>query len=90
MKSNADISIAYQIHGNKENPVILIIQGLGMPLTATPPEIIDELVARGYCLLLVDNRDIGHSHIIDEKIQNNDLVSISILEPFQKLMLSIH
>ena len=70
MKSNADISIAYQIHGNKENPVILIIQGLGMPLTATPPEIIDELVARGYCLLLVDNRDIGHSHIIDEKIPN--------------------
>ena len=70
MKSNADISIAYQIHGNKENPVILIIQGLGMPLTATPPEIIDELVAREYCLLLVDNRDIGHSHIIDEKIPN--------------------
>ena len=70
MKSNADISIAYQIHGNKENPVILIIQGLGMPLTATPPEIIDELVSRGYCLLLVDNRDIGHSHIIDEKIPN--------------------
>ncbi|MFL2482126.1 MAG: alpha/beta fold hydrolase [Woeseiaceae bacterium] len=70
MKSNADISIAYQIHGNKENPVILIIQGLGMPLTATPPEIINELVARGYCLLLVDNRDIGHSQIIDEKIPN--------------------
>ena len=70
MKSNADISMAYQIHGNKENPVILIIQGLGMPLTATPPEIINELVARGYCLLLVDNRDIGHSQIIDEKIPN--------------------
>lgn len=70
MKSNADISIAYQIHGNKENPVILIIQGLGMPLTATPPEIINELVTRGYCLLLVDNRDIGHSQIIDEKIPN--------------------
>ena len=70
MKSNADISIAYQIHGNKENPVILIIQGLGMPLTASPPEIINELVTRGYCLLLVDNRDIGHSQIIDEKIPN--------------------
>ena len=70
MKSNANISIAYQIHGNKEDPVILIIQGLGMPLTATPPEIINELVARGYCLLLVDNRDIGHSQIIDKKIPN--------------------
>ena len=70
MKSNANISIAYQIHGNKENPVILVIQGLGMPLTATPPEIINELVARGYCLLLVDNRDIGHSQIIDKKIPN--------------------
>ena len=70
MKSNANISIAYQIHGNKEDPVVLIIQGLGMPLTATPPEIINELVARGYCLLLVDNRDIGHSQIIDKKIPN--------------------
>ena len=53
------MKIAYEIHGDIHDPVVIIIQGLGMPLTATPPEIVAKLVKCGYCLLLIDNRDIG-------------------------------
>ena len=64
------MKIAYEIYGNIENPVIIVIQGLGMPLTATPPEIVTRLVKSGYCLLLIDNRDIGQSEKMNTKIPN--------------------
>ena len=62
------MKIAYEIHGDINNPVIIVIQGLGMPLTATPPEIVTRLVKSGYCLLLIDNRDIGQSEKMNTKI----------------------
>lgn len=64
------MKIAYEVHGNIGNPVIVVIQGLGMPLTATPPEIVSRLVECGYCLLLIDNRDIGQSEKMKTKIPN--------------------
>ena len=64
------MKIAYEIHGDIDNPVIVVIQGLGMPLTATPPEIVSRLVECGYCLLLIDNRDIGQSEKMKTKIPN--------------------
>ena len=64
------MKIAYEIHGDIDNPVIIVIQGLGMPLTATPPEIVSKLVTCGYCLLLIDNRDIGQSEKMKTKIPN--------------------
>ena len=64
------MKIAYEIHGDIHDPVVIIIQGLGMPLTATPPEIVAKLVKCGYCLLLIDNRDIGQSEKMRTKIPN--------------------
>ena len=65
-----EINIAYEIHGDMNNPIIVIVQGLGMPLTATPPEFVSQLMERGYCLLLLDNRDIGRSDKIQQKPPN--------------------
>ena len=65
-----EIKIAYEIHGDMNNPIIVIVQGLGMPLTATPPEFVSQLMERGYCLLLLDNRDIGRSDKIQQKPPN--------------------
>jgi len=64
------INIAYEIHGDMNNPIIVIVQGLGMPLTATPPELVSRLIECGYCLLLVDNRDIGQSDKIQQEPPN--------------------
>ena len=73
------MKIAYEIHGDIQNPIVIIIQGLGMPLTATPPEIVSKLVKRGYCLLLIDNRDIGQSEKTKTKIPNIFLQVIKYL-----------
>ncbi len=65
-----EIKIAYEIHGDMNNPIIVIVQGLGMPLTATPSEFVSQLIEREYCLLLLDNRDIGRSDKIQQKPPN--------------------
>ena len=65
-----EIKLAYELHGNALNPVVIIVQGLGMPLTATPPELVIKLVEKNLCVLLIDNRDIGQSDIIDKRPPN--------------------
>jgi pimeloyl-ACP methyl ester carboxylesterase len=55
------IRIEYEVAGAPGAPVILLIMGLGMQLTAWPPAFVDGLVARGYRVVRLDNRDIGLS-----------------------------
>lgn len=42
--SGNGIEIAYEDHGSAEDPVLLMVQGLGMPLSAWPPEMIEALI----------------------------------------------
>ena len=58
------VEIAYEIRGDEASPVILLIMGLGLPMTAWPGRLIDKLVDSGYRVLLFDNRDMGHSTIL--------------------------
>jgi pimeloyl-ACP methyl ester carboxylesterase len=46
-------------------PVVLLIMGLGMQLTAWPPAFIQGLVDRGLRVVRFDNRDIGLSEHLD-------------------------
>jgi pimeloyl-ACP methyl ester carboxylesterase len=55
------ITLEYETHGDKANPAILLIMGLGAQLTLWPIELVDDLVARGYFVIRHDNRDIGLS-----------------------------
>jgi len=64
------LKLAYEIHGDPKNPIIVLVQGLGMPLTATPPELVEKLVNKQLCLLLIDNRDIGQSEKFDHAPPN--------------------
>lgn len=65
------IEIAYEDHGNLGNPVMLMVQGLGMPLAAWPPVMIEGLVAEGFRVVTFDNRDIGRSQLLNEmKVPN--------------------
>lgn len=65
-----DIEIAYELWGSPAAPVLVLIQGLGMPLTAWPPKLVELLVEQGFRVLLFDNRDIGHSQMIDVRTPN--------------------
>ena len=51
--------------GAADNPVVLLIMGLGMQLIAWPRALVDGLVARGFRVLRLDNRDIGLSQGFD-------------------------
>jgi pimeloyl-ACP methyl ester carboxylesterase len=59
------IEIAYEFKGSRDNPVLLLVHGLGSPLTAWPESFVDCLVDEGFCVLRYDNRDVGHSQQMD-------------------------
>jgi len=73
LQSNG-LRIAYEEHGNPEGPAMLMVQGLGMPLTAWPPAWIDVLVAEGFRVIVFDNRDIGQSQLLRNMKVPNMLV----------------
>lgn len=60
IKAN-NIEIAYELYGNANAPVIMLIHGLGMPMTAWPMTMVNQLVEAGYQVLRIDNRDQGKS-----------------------------
>ena len=55
------IDIAYQLHGNNQNPTILLVHGLAVPLTGWPTDMVESFVNQGFQVLLIDNRDMGKS-----------------------------
>ena len=55
------LGIEYQDEGPKSGPVILMIMGLGMQLTAWPRTLIEGLHDHGFRTLRFDNRDAGLS-----------------------------
>jgi pimeloyl-ACP methyl ester carboxylesterase len=52
-------------YGTPGTPAILLIQGLGTPLTRWPMALIDQLTAAGFRVIAFDNRDIGLSTRMD-------------------------
>lgn len=47
-------------------PTVVLVMGLGMQLTAWPPQFVQALVQAGYRVLRFDNRDIGLSQHLDD------------------------
>eukprot|EP00796_Vickermania_ingenoplastis_P008263 gene8263-5783_t len=64
--SGRDIKICYNIFGDKRNPCILCIQGLGTSLLGFSLDFIDILVNAGFCVIRYDNRDCGLSTSFDD------------------------
>lgn len=54
-----------------DRPVLLLVMGLGMQLTAWPPGMVRALVDAGYRVICHDNRDIGLSASLDHLGQPN-------------------
>lgn len=60
------IEIAYQRYGNQQHPAILLIHGLGVPLSAWPKSMVEQLVEHDFQVLLLDNRDVGRSQRLNQ------------------------
>jgi pimeloyl-ACP methyl ester carboxylesterase len=65
VKANG-ITIAYESFGSDDREAMLLIMGNGTQLTAWPIELIEELVRRGYRVVIYDNRDVGLSTKFDK------------------------
>jgi pimeloyl-ACP methyl ester carboxylesterase len=59
------VDIGYQLHGDPLHPTLLLIHGLSTPLTGWPRTMVDAFVAANFQVLLLDNRDIGCSELLD-------------------------
>jgi len=66
MKLHANgLDIEVTDEGPRDGQPLLLIMGLGMQLIAWPQPLVDDLVARGFRVIRMDNRDIGLSQHLD-------------------------
>jgi pimeloyl-ACP methyl ester carboxylesterase len=72
MKVTANgIQLEVEDSGGEGRPVVLLIMGLGMQLTAWPAEFVQSFVDAGFRVVRYDNRDIGLSQGFDETRARN-------------------
>ena len=60
VKAN-NITIEYEEYGDRHNPAMVMIMGLGSQLVIWPEEFIRGLTERGFRVICFDNRDVGLS-----------------------------
>ncbi len=77
VKAN-NITIEYEEHGDRHNPAMVMIMGLGSQLIVWPEEFIRGLAERGFRVICFDNRDVGLSTKIEGK-KKPDLVKMTVL-----------
>ena len=70
IKANG-IDIAYDEFGDRSDPTILLVMGLGTQMIAWPEPFCEDLADRGYHVLRFDNRDIGLSQKFDHEPHPN-------------------
>lgn len=69
----AGVELFYEDYGNTNDPVILLVMGLGAQLTVWPDALVEQLLRGGFRVIRFDNRDVGLS------------TELNILEPLDAL-----
>jgi pimeloyl-ACP methyl ester carboxylesterase len=59
--ANGDVTIYYEAFGSVEDPVLLLVNGLGSQCINYKPELCQKFVDRGLRVVRFDNRDVGLS-----------------------------
>jgi pimeloyl-ACP methyl ester carboxylesterase len=60
------LKIAYETFGDRADPPVLLIMGLGTQMLAWPDELCRTIADRGHFVIRYDNRDVGLSSHLDE------------------------
>lgn len=63
--TGAGTRICFRDQGDPTNPALLLIAGLGEDLNSWGATLIDALMARGFRVITMDNRDVGRSSFIN-------------------------
>jgi pimeloyl-ACP methyl ester carboxylesterase len=67
------IQLCYETFGRPEDPVLLVIMGLGVQMTEWRRSFCDRFVAEGFRVVRFDNRDVGLSTKVDSQYQLEDM-----------------
>lgn len=75
------LALAYDEFGERENPAIVLIMGLGTQMIAWPETFCEDLASQGFRVVRFDNRDIGLSQKLEDKGRPN-LVGVALKQRF--------
>lgn len=62
-----EIEIAYDVHGDPDDPVLLVVPGLGTQMIYWDLPLVELLTDRGFRVVRIDNRDNGASTILGDR-----------------------
>jgi pimeloyl-ACP methyl ester carboxylesterase len=76
-----DIEICYQTFGDPAGPALLLVMGLGGPMTWWDPVFCQKLADRGFHVIRYDNRDTGRSSRARGRVTRRDIVQAALGRP---------
>ena len=68
------IELCYQTFGDPDDDPLLLVMGLGGPMTWWDPELCSMLAERGFFVIRYDNRDTGRSSRAPGRVTRSTLV----------------
>ena len=64
---SGNLRIAFDERGNPDDPALLVVTGLGNQLIYFAEDLADMLVERGFRVIRMENRDAGHSSVLNDQ-----------------------
>jgi pimeloyl-ACP methyl ester carboxylesterase len=79
------VQIVYETIGDRDDPPLLLVMGLGMQLIHWDRELCDRLAERGFFVVRFDNRDSGLSTKVDAPVPNirRAMVGMRVATPYR-------
>ncbi|MCZ4498446.1 MAG: catD 3 [Marmoricola sp.] len=71
---SADVELCYQTYGNPDDEPLLLVMGLGGPMTWWDPLLCTRLAREGFYVIRYDNRDVGRSSRSEGRVTRPMLV----------------
>ncbi|WP_084596538.1 alpha/beta fold hydrolase [Nocardioides aequoreus] len=75
------IELCYQTYGDPGGEPLLLVMGLGGPMTWWPPELCEQLARAGFHVVRYDNRDTGRSSRVRGRVHRAQLVRAFLGRP---------
>jgi len=80
------IELAYETFGERADPAIMLIMGLGTQMIAWPDQLCEALASGGRYVVRYDNRDVGLStHLVDLPVPDIKAVALRRRRPAYRL-----
>src|SRR6478736_7683216 len=68
------VELCYQTFGDPDDEPLLLVMGLGGPMTWWDPQLCEDLARAGFFVVRYDNRDTGRSTVLDARVSRPTLV----------------